>query len=513
MTSAVEEVKIFLRGAEIKRRMVMDTTEGENTAVFSGLPQDIRPESVNVLIEKGGTLISADYEEDSFKESNLSGELEALKKKLENVKGQIKETERKQRLLLSEEKFLDVNMKVGGDSGAALKDLKEIEKYYSERKEETSSSLLEADKKMEELKREKDRLEKEMGGSPSNRARYSGKITAEFLSESKGKAEIVVSYYVNSASWKPIHEIRMAEVGAPVSLTMKGSIIQNTGEDWSNVKVKLSTGNPTLGNRQPTLYPWHIDLVMPGKLARNKAFEEMDSVVDANPSADMDFGEGARSAKAASPAQMMAQVEESRTTTEFTLPVPLSIASSDKPRKVEIAKHVLEAETIYYCVSKLDTDAFLIANIKGWESLNLLQGEVSIFQGNEHVGMTYLDPASTEEEMTISLGRDRAIIVTREKGNDVTSRGMIGKNTKVQREWIITVKNTRSKGIKMKLIDQIPISTNSDLVVDAVELSGAELNKETGILTWSLDIPAGGSVKKILRYSATYPKNGTVYLY
>ncbi|MCL2509499.1 MAG: DUF4139 domain-containing protein, partial [Methanomassiliicoccaceae archaeon] len=78
---------------------------------------------------------------------------------------------------------------------------------------------------------------------------------------------------------------------------------------------------------------------------------------------------------------------------------------------------------------------------------------------------------------------------------------------------IITVKNTRSKGIKMKLIDQIPISTNSDLVVDAVELSGAELSKETGILTWSLDIPAGGSVKKVLRYSATYPKNRTVYLY
>jgi len=520
ISSAVEEVRVFLRGAEIKRRMIVDTSEGKNTAVFSGLPQDVRPESINVLIENGGTLVSADFEMDSFEEPAVSREIEALKKKLESINDKIKKIEYRRRVLRSEEKFLDSNKKIGGKSGFTLKDLIEAENYHRQRKEDISALWIETEKKVEELTEEKARLEKEMGSFPANAVLYSGKITVEFYSESKGTADIAVSYYVNSAWWRPFHEIRMNEIGAPVALTMKGSIVQNTGEDWKDVKVKLSTGNPMLGNNQPVIYPWHIDLIMPQKTSRSRG-SYADEVYPCAPCECEESAGDARAARgpsammksaAASPAQMMAQATESRTTTEFTLPAALSIASSSKPSKVEISKHVLEAETLYYCVSKLDTDAFLIANIKGWESLNLLPGEVSIFQGNEYVGKTYLDPAKAEENMVISLGRDRAIIVTRERGNDMTSKGMIGKNTKVQREWIITVKNTRKKDIKMKLMDQIPVSMNSDLVVEATEMSGAELNKETGILTWMLDIPSGGSVKKVLKYSVTYPKNGTVYL-
>jgi len=74
------------------------------------------------------------------------------------------------------------------------------------------------------------------------------------------------------------------------------------------------------------------------------------------------------------------------------------------------------------------------------------------------------------------------------------------------------VKNARSKEIKMKLIDQVPVSTNSALIVNNIELSGGELEKDTGSITWNLTIPSGGSVKKVLKYEVTYPKTGTVYL-
>jgi uncharacterized protein (TIGR02231 family) len=516
--SAVEEVRVFLHGAEIKRRMVMDAAEGKNTAVFAGLPQDVRPESINASIEKGGTLISADFEMDSFKEPAVSKELEALKERYEKVKDAIKELEGRQRLLSSEEKFLDGNRKIGGNTGSSLKDLKDAEEYFKGRKEEISASWIEADKKLGDLKKEQERITKEMGSFPANAVRYSGKITVEFHSESKGEAEITVSYYVNNAWWRPFHEIRMNEVGAPVTLSMKGNIVQNTGEDWKDVKVRLSTGNPTLGNQQPTLYTWHINLIMPQPVVRSRKeyveecqaeYEAYDQRV-AYPSVAM--SQKATMMEEMAPPEPVAQVTEAHTTTEFALPAVLDIPSSNKPSKVEISKHILKAEVFYYCVSKLDTDAFLIARIGGWESLNLLAGEVSIFQGNEYVGKTYLNPATAEDGMEISLGRDKGIIVTRDRGNDMTAKGMIGKNKKVMREWIITVRNTRNKEVKMKLVDQIPISINSDLIVNPVEISGAELNKETGILTWSLDIPSGGSVKKVLKYEVTYPKTGTVYL-
>ena len=511
MNSVVEDVKVFLQGAEIKRRMVLDATEGKNIAAFDGLPHDIRPESVNASVEKGGALVSADFEVDSFREPFISKEIENLERTLEEIKDMMKAERNKLDLLRSEEKFLDSNRKIGGKDGFTTNDLKNIEKYHKERKEEISSSRMGAEKKLEDLEEEKERLIKERGSHPSNVVRYAGRINVEFYSEVKGKAEVTVSYYVNNAWWRPFHEIRMNEVGAPVALSMKGKVLQNTGEDWKDVNIRLSTGNPMLGNEQPEIRPWYLDLVRPSPArAKKQAYCDEDLVVAcecAEASA-----ESVKVARPASPAQMMAQTTESHTATEFALPAPLSIPSSNKPIKVEILKHVLEAELYYYCVSKLDTDAFLMAEIKGWESLNLLAGEVSIFQGNEYVGKTHLDPAKADDSMEISLGRDRAIIVTREKGNNMASKGIIGKNKKVLREWVVTVKNTRNKAVKMKLIDQIPVSVNSDLTVEAIETSGAELVKETGILTWSLDIPSGGTVKKVLKYEVTYPKSGIVYI-
>ena len=509
LTSVVEEVRVFLHGAEIKRRMVIDAAEGKNTAVFTGLPQDVRPESINASIEKGGTLISADFEMDNFKEPLISEELDILKERNEKVRESIKDMEGRQRVLAFEERFLNSNRKIGGNSGSSLKELKDAEKYFTERKEEINLSWIETEKKLEALRKELERITKEMGGFPANIVRVSGKITVEFYSESKGKAEITVSYYVNSAWWRPFHEIRMNELDAPVALSMKGSIVQNTGEEWKDVKVKLSTGNPTLGNQQPILRTWHINLITPPPpmRARKELDESKEYVQRVVCAAEMD-----ECCEVSVCPEPVAQVVEAHTTTEFALPAALDIPSSSKPSKVEISKHLLNAEIFYFCASKLDTDAFLIAKIGGWESLNLLAGEVSIFQGNEYVGKTYLNPATAEDGMEISLGRDKGIIVTRDRGNDMTVKGMIGKNKKVMREWIITVRNTRNKEVKMKLVDQIPISINADLTVNAVEISGADLNKDTGILTWSLNIPSGGSVKKVLKYEVTYPKTGTVYL-
>ncbi|MDR2699001.1 MAG: mucoidy inhibitor MuiA family protein [Candidatus Methanoplasma sp.] len=505
--SSVEDVRVFLMGAEIKRRMVLDTAEGKNVAVFDGLPQDIRPESINASVEKGGTLISADFEVDSFKESSVSKDIKDLKERLDAVKKAIKAEKSKLELLGSEEKFLDKNAKIGGNAGFTINDLRDIEKYHKGRKEAISASKAEAGNKLEDLTEEKERITKEMGVFSAGKVRYAGKISVEFFSEKKGKAEVTVSYYVNNAWWRPFHEIRMSDINSPVVLSMKGSIVQNTGEDWNSVNVRLSTGNPALGNEQPVLRPWHIDLVLPQKprMAAKQAFEPMPAVACKAVECFEDVSEVALELP-------RAQVSEAYTTTEFALPAPLDIPSSNKPSKVEISRHSLQSEFFYYCVSKLDTDAFLIAKMGGWESLNLLAGEASIFQGNEYVGKTRLDPAAMDDSMEVSLGRDKGIIVTRERGKDMTSKGLIGKNKKALREWIITVRNTRSKEITMKLLDQVPLSANSAVTVDILEMSGAECETDTGILTWSLNIPAGGSVKKVLRYEVSYPKNGIVYI-
>lgn len=506
-SSVVEEVRVFLYGAEITRRMVVDAKKGGNTATFEGLPENIRPESVNASVENGGKLVSVDYQIDNTAGPKKSKEISELKKRLDKVNDSIKVEKNKLRELRSEERFLESNSKIGGKDGLKLDDLKEIEAYQIERRSAINASKISIEDKLEDLNEEKDRIVRDLGKFSLDNVTSSGRIDVEFASDSEAKVNIRVSYFIDNARWYPYHEIRMKEIDAPVLLSMKGKIIQTTGEDWNNVKVRLSTGNPMLGNDQPILYPWYIDIRMPEKRMVTLVSSDMRLQSKSMP-AEAESEEMYMDMRAAS----VAQVQEAQTTVEFVLPASIDVPSTTKPTKVEISDHVLDAEFYYYCVSKLDTDAFLIAKIEGWESLNILAGEVSIFQENDYVGKTHIDPSVMDDNMEISLGRDKGIIVTRERGKNLTSKGFIGKNKKVVREWMITIRNTRSKDITLKLLDQLPIPTNSSITVEPLEVSGAERDEQTGQLTWTLNIPAGGSEKKTIRYEVSYPKNATVHL-
>ena len=509
VVSKVEEVRVFLYGAEITRRMIFDAVKGGNTAVFEGLPDNIRAESINASVDGAGRMVSVDLRIDSMTAPKRSEEIKDLKRRLDETNDSIRMEKSKLRELKSEEEFLGSNRKISGNDGLKLNDLKAIESYHIERNKKINESRIAIGKTIKDLEEEKERMIQRLGEFSSDVVRSSGRIDVEFASESEGKMDIIVSYFVDNAWWVPYHEIRMKEIDQPVLLSMKGKIIQTTGEDWNDVKVRLSTGNPMLGNDQPVLNPWYIDLQVPQKVRPMARAASKDMLMSAR-SAPMEMNEEAIYNDIAS--APVAQAQESNTTVEFLLPASIDILSDNRPTKVEISNNVLDAEFFYYCVSKLDTDAFLIAKIGNWHSLNLLPGEVNIFQNNDYVGKTHLDPAMMDDEMEISLGRDKGIIVTRERGNNMTTKGMIGKNKKVVREWIITVRNTRSKDITLKLMDQLPIPVNSAIAVEPLELSGAERDESTGQLTWNLEIASGGSVKKVIRYEVSYPKNGTVYL-
>ena len=73
--------------------------------------------------------------------------------------------------------------------------------------------------------------------------------------------------------------------------------------------------------------------------------------------------------------------------------------------------------------------------------------------------------------------------------------------------WRITVKNTRNEAITMTLKDQMPVSQNSGISVTPEELSGGNLNKENGIITWHLNLQPNEQKELLLQYRVKYPKN------
>jgi hypothetical protein len=61
-------------------------------------------------------------------------------------------------------------------------------------------------------------------------------------------------------------------------------------------------------------------------------------------------------------------------------------------------------------------------------------------------------------------------------------------------------------------MDQFPVSGNSEIEVQHIDTGGAELDNDTGILTWKLDLEPGASEKLTFKYSVRYPKKEIIVL-
>jgi uncharacterized protein (TIGR02231 family) len=203
---------------------------------------------------------------------------------------------------------------------------------------------------------------------------------------------------------------------------------------------------------------------------------------------------------------------ENQVSFEYELGVPYSLPPDGKKYTLDLQTHSFPASFEYHCIPKIDTDAFLIARVTGWESQNLLPGDMQLFFEGTYVGKSVLDPGSTNDTLQLALGRDKGIVVKRTRLPEYTERRFLGQNRTDTRAWEISVRNNKPLPVKLILEDQIPISTNKDIEISAQEVSGASLNRETGKLIWTLELNNGESNILRTKYSVKYPKDKTVVL-
>ena len=161
----------------------------------------------------------------------------------------------------------------------------------------------------------------------------------------------------------------------------------------------------------------------------------------------------------------------------------------------------------YYCAPKIDNDAFLLAKITGWDKYNLISGDANIFFEDTYVGKSYLNTISTNDTMDISLGRDKNVTVTRTKLVDFCEKKVIGLNKKETSTYEISIRNKKKDAIEIIVEDQIPLSSNNEIVVEATETGKAEYDKVTGKLMWKLKMAPAETQKFKFGYTVKYPKD------
>jgi TonB-dependent SusC/RagA subfamily outer membrane receptor len=196
----------------------------------------------------------------------------------------------------------------------------------------------------------------------------------------------------------------------------------------------------------------------------------------------------------------------------FDIDLPYDVPTNGKAQTAVLKEYEVPATYQFYAVPKLDKEVFLLAQIADWEKLNLLPGEANIIFEGTYIGKSFIDPSSTQDTLNLTMGRDKRVVVKREKLMDYSSVKFLGANKKQTFTYEITVKNNKKEAINILLKDQYPLSQNKEIEVELVESDGAAVNTETGVLNWKLQLAAGESKKVRLSYSVKYPKDKSLNL-
>ncbi len=205
-------------------------------------------------------------------------------------------------------------------------------------------------------------------------------------------------------------------------------------------------------------------------------------------------------------------IQDDLTNTKFVIKKTYSIVSDGDITAIEINTFKVSAEYEYFAAPLINENVFLTATLKDWEKYQLLPGEANVYFEGGYAGKTNLDPFTVKKEMTLSLGIDPGITVTRKQQRNFKSKSFTGSSRTLDRAYDLEVKNNKSLAIDLKLMDRIPISQNKEIKVDDVEPQTAEYNKKTGLLTWNMKLDSQESKKESFSFQVKYPRGRYISL-
>ena len=498
----VKEVSIYRRSATLIRAGVAKLEAGRNLVYIAGLTKTADTGSFRLKFPP--TVKAVNMQLVNPKETDLGEEKES-----ERIREKIAELAYR----INTCNYLDEMWKNNGNFTMRSNiTIDEQENYIRKRPDELAKNHAE----VKELTKAQDMLAKEL--EEMEKEEEKPLIMAELISESSEEVPFILQYQENAASWAPKYEVRFAGTGEPLAVSMKAKINQTSKEDWKQVKVTLFTGNPVSTESIPELKSLQLSFYEPpqpvaaGRGATPNGFMGMGMMMQA---------QAMSSAAAAAPMAMMnmdamkqmaalqteeAAVSEEESMTAFELPTPRDILSDTSGNLADLKNFSVEAKYHVLCIPRLSNKCFMTAEIVATD-WPLPPARAAVYLKDTLAGEFYVDSNSETDTFNLSLGNDERITVLRTELPKKTQEALIKNQKKTSYAYRINLVNNSSEAVDVKILDQIPISTEKTIVVESSELSKAALNEETGELCWEMSAESKKEIVLNVAYSVAWPKD------
>jgi uncharacterized protein (TIGR02231 family) len=508
--SKITNVTVFLNKAQVTREVKTRAEAGKTNLVITGLTSQLDPQSIQVSGKGNVVILGISHRQNYLSELNLPRSLKILKDSVGWYQRQMGLEQSQKEILTKEEQMLLANQKIGGtNQNLTVTELKAMADFYRTRLTDIVNNRLRQEEKVKQLSERLARLNQQIQAQNEMYSRNTSEIVVSLSAETATAIDLDVNYVVANAGWNAVYDVRAINTKNPVQLNYKANVYHSTGEEWKNVKLKLSTANPNQSGLKPELYTWYLDFYRfaPMNVDIGRGYQRMKM---AAPVAESKADYEAEDADQISVVSDYVQTVQTSLNTEFDIALPYTVASASVPTVVDIRSYSMKADYTYSVAPKLETDVFLMACPTGWEEFSLLPGEANIFFEGTFVGKSYIDPNSIKDTLAVSLGRDKRIVVKREKLKDLTSRKTIGGSQKESYTWEISVRNTKTEAVTITVEDQIPVSQNKDIEVTLLDKGNAQYYLTTGKLKWELTLQPNETKKMTYQFEVKYPKDRQV---
>jgi hypothetical protein len=255
----VNEVTVFLDGAQITRKKAVDLIPGNTVLKFVNLSPLIDAKSVQVKAKGEVTVLSV-HHQNFTNRPDRPKEIPELELKCKELNDKI-ELENTYLAIIKEElAFLQENKNLGAQNHAvSVANLKEASEFYGTKMTALKLKEIERNKTLNELNRQKENIENQIRTLSNTKVCTSGEILVKVNAKNATRADFTISYLVSNAGWVPSYDIRAKNIDEPVDIVYKANVHQDTKEDWKDVKLRFSSSDPNVTGMAPELKTYFLN--------------------------------------------------------------------------------------------------------------------------------------------------------------------------------------------------------------------------------------------------------------
>ena len=513
--STLTGVTVYMQGAQLQHKANYTIKPGLSEVIVEGISAQIAPSTIQVKATGAVVILDSKYEFYYPQPNTMAtvtelppkvrASIKALEDSIRLVNFELRDINDEIEVLVAARKIIISNGAVKGQGKVndSIQLLKSTVDYYTTKVSELNKKISALDrqkvKKTDLLSSLDQRLNDLRNfatqNNPQPEIKGIPRIVITLMAKEAASGRIDLSYLASNAGWTPLYDIRSEASSGKISLTYKAQVRQQTGLDWNDVKLSISTNNPYANKTKPELSPWYIDYQEYRKVLEEKAKMRSDAY-NLAPSVNqqvtnMGFMYSTTTGVVeddALDASEFTTVVQQLIAAEFKIDLNYNIASDNQNHMVLVKQADLNTSFRYYAVPKLDPGVYLVAQMTKLDELQLVPAKANIFFDGTYIGETYIDPTNIDDTLNLSLGKDPNIVVKRTLLKNQCKERIVQDKKERSFAYSIEVRNLKSSEIDLTIQDQIPLTTNPDIVIEKTNLGKGTIDDKTGLIEWKFKL-------------------------